>query len=40
LAASSQPRGQSPDTGIVPVDIPQGPAATPVKGRKSIYLRQ
>lgn len=37
--ASAQPRGQSPDTDIVPVTIPQGPAATPVAGRKSIYAR-
>lgn len=45
LAASApRARGQSPDTsgdgGVVPVHVPQGPAAINVSGRKSIYSRQ
>lgn len=39
LASAAQPRGQSPDTNVVPVNLPKGPAATPVAGRKSIYAR-
>jgi hypothetical protein len=37
--AAAQPRGQSPDAEVVPVNVPQGPVATTVAGRKSIYAR-
>lgn len=37
--AAAQPRGQSPDSEVVPVNVPQGPVATTVAGRKSIYAR-
>jgi hypothetical protein len=49
LAASApRARGQSPDAGfdssfdtdVVPVHVPQGPAAMNISGRKSIYARQ
>ncbi len=33
-------RGQSPDVEVVPVHIPEGPAAINVSGRKSIYARR
>lgn len=41
LAASApRARGQSPDVDIVPVHVPQGPAALNVSGRQSIYSRK
>jgi hypothetical protein len=39
LAGAAQARGQSPDAGVVPVNVPQGPSATTIAGRKSIYAR-
>ena len=44
VASAPRARGQSSDTsgdgGVVPVHVPQGPAAINVSGRKSIYSRQ
>jgi hypothetical protein len=39
-ASAPQARGQSPDAAVVPVHVPQGPAALTASGRKSIYARQ
>lgn len=39
-AATPRARGQSPDAEIVPIHVPQGPAALNVSGRRSIYSRK
>jgi hypothetical protein len=40
VAAVPQTRGQSPDAAVVPVHVPQGPAAVTASGRRSIYARR